>query len=174
MRETLGLNGRGRSQPRLATATSPKQRHRFVLDGEVPVTHLTGTRDGDTAAATRGKLAALEASLEAEQAARAKAEQAAQASMAQMHLIETKLAHVEMAAGEALEAERRMREQAESQLQAALAERDVAREALAAQPAPKPVVRKERVKAEPRTPKLKEQKPVKWWLGKSPLKASTH
>lgn len=105
--------------------------------------------------------------MEAEHAARAKAEHAAQAVTAQLHLLETKLAHLEMASREALEAERRARQQAEAESQAAFADRDAARGELAAQPAPKLTVRKERAKAAPRPPKLKEQKPVKWWLGKS-------
>ena len=156
-----------------------KQRHRFVQDGEVQVVHMSGQRDGDAVATSRGRIAALEAALEAEQAARAKAEHQAQASLAQVHALETKLAHVELSAREVMETERQGREQAEADLRLAIAARDAAQQELSDRPvavAPEPV--KERVKpprvARPKAgPRVKEPQPVKWWLGKFQGKAAT-
>ena len=175
MRETLGLGGRGRSATRTQPNATPKQRHRFVQDGEVPVIHLSGQRDGDAVASLRGRIATLEAECNAEHAARLKAEQAAQAALGQMHALETKLAHVEMSAREAIAAERRAREQIEAELQLAIVARDAALQEVSAAPAPA----KERAKSTPRVPKLKreprpkEPQPVKWWLGAAKIKAAS-
>ena len=117
MRETLGLAGRGRSATRMQQNAMPKQRHRFVQDGEVPVIHLSGQRDGDATASLRGRIAALEAEFNAEHAARLRAEQSAQAALGQMHALETMLGHVELSAREAVAAERQAREQVEAELQ---------------------------------------------------------
>ena len=170
MRETLGLAGRGRSSNRPQANAAPKQRHRFVQDGEVPVIHLSGQRDGDTTASFRARIAALEAECNAEHAARLKAEQAAQAALGQLHALETKLAHLEMSTRETVASERRLREQVEAELQSAILARDAARQ----EPAPA----KERAKPLPRAPKQKgasrekEPQPVKWWLGLGKVKAA--
>ena len=170
MRETLGLSGRGRAAGRVQPAAAPKQRHRFVQDGEVPVTHLTGPRDGDATASLRGRIAALESELDAAQAARLKAEHSAQAALGQMHALETKLAHVEMSAKEAAAQERQAREHAEAELQRAIVAHELALQDRTAAAAAAPA--KERAKSTPRVPKpkgvprAKGPQPVKWWLGK--------
>ncbi len=168
MRETLGLGGRARPSSRSQPVAAAKQRHRFVQDGEVQVIHLSGQRDGDTNAASRSRIAALEALLEAERAARTKAEQAAQSASLQMQAMETKLAHLEMSSRESGATERQAREHLEAELQRAVAERDAAQLALTAQAtaAVTPPV-KERAKRVPKAkapPRVKEPKPVKWWL----------
>ena len=174
MRETLGLGGRGRAATRPQPAAAAKQRHRFVQDGEVPVTHLSGARDGDATASLRGRIATLETERDAEHAARLRAEQAAQAALTQVHALETKLAHVEMSGREAVAEERQLREQVEAELRQAVHARDEARQELTAAAVLAPV--KERLKAprvpkQQRAPRLKEPQPVKWWLGKSQPKA---
>jgi hypothetical protein len=197
MRETLGLTGRTRPQIRAQPASSPmsaKQRHRFVQDGEVPVIHLApGSRDSDNAGTLRARIASLEASLEQEQSARSKAEHSLQASLTHSHALETKLAHVEMAARETLTAERSLREHAEFALQAAIQERDTAMQqaaarelsvqiAAAAPPSVELPEVKERPKRAPRvakpkvpratTPRIEEPQPIKWWLNSAKAKPS--
>ena len=175
MRETLGLNGRGRGASRPQPTAAPKQRHRFVQDGEVPVIHLSGTRETDATASLRGRIASLEADLEAERTARTKAEQSTQATLGQMHALETKMAHVEMSAREALAVERQARAQAEAERQDAIVARDAAEQALAAaavSAAPKPRVKSTRATKPKGMPRTKEPQPIKWWLGKLPAKAT--
>lgn len=202
MRETLGLNGRGRSQtrPQLSQTRQPlsgatKQRHRFVQDGEVQVTHITGLRDNDASNVSRARIATLESTLVTEQAARSRAETAVQAGLAQIHAIETKLAHVEMAAKDTIQTERKARIDAESALAAAVAGREEAllrvaeltesirqlnesvkqlqTETTKVKEPAKPVVRVPKVRAAPRakTPRVKEPQPVKWWISKSTPKS---
>ena len=94
--------------------------------------------------------------------------------MAQIHALETKLAHVEMSAREMVAAERHAREQVESELRLAAAAHDAALQDLRNQPpraaveppaAPEKVKRRLiKAKAAPRTT---EPQPVKWWLAKS-------
>ena len=155
------------------------------------VTHLSGPRDSEAPSTSRTRIAALETQLEAEQAARAKAEHALQASITQIHALETKLAHVEIATQEVLAGERKARERAEADLADAIAERDAAQrqaaelatlraaapvtEPLLFEERPKPKTRVAKPKAAPRskTPRVKEPKPVKWWLSKSPAKTAS-
>ena len=167
MRETLGLSGRGRAQSRSQPSTTTKQRHRFVQDGEVPVIHMNGLRDGDAAAASRGRITTLEAAVETEHALRIKAEQAVQAGLAHIHALETKLAHVEMSAREAVATERQARARAEAELQVAAAARDVAPPPITALPedAPRPVKPRVKRALQAKMPRVKEPQPVKWWLG---------
>ncbi len=177
MRETLGLGSRGRPASRPQAATAPKQRHRFVQDGEVPVTHLSGPRDGDAAASLRGRIATLESELEAEHTARLKAEQSAQAYLAQVHALETKLGHVEMSARESVALERQAREQAEAELQRVTVARDAAVAELSASTPQAPA--KKRAPATPRVAKqkglarAKEPQPVKWWIRKPQAKTAS-
>ncbi|WP_158743092.1 hypothetical protein [Acidisphaera sp. L21] len=191
MRETLGLTGRGRPQIR-SQPTSPtanKQRHRFVQDGEVPVIHLSpGNRDSDSSTTLRARITTLESALETEQAARARADQSVNASLAQIHALETKLAHIEIAAQETLATERTAREQAETALQTALHAREHVSEQLVLQPtayvpdlleAPQPKERPKRTPrvAKPKTPRVstarvKEPQPVKWWLNTTKAKTT--
>ena len=178
MRATLGrLGGGSRAGSRPQPGAAPKQRHRFVQDGEVPVIHLSGPRDGDAMASLRGRIAAIESERDAEHAARLKAEQSAQAALSQVHALETKLGHVEMSAREAVAIEREARGQVEAELQRAIATRDAAQQALSESAIPAPG--KERVKSPPRVPKqhglprVKEPQPVKWWLGKPEAKATS-
>ncbi|MBN9560505.1 MAG: hypothetical protein J0H14_07210 [Alphaproteobacteria bacterium] len=186
MRQALGLRG-DQSNERLTPRREPlRGPHRFVKDGEVPVEVLSPSREhGPGGPAPVNRIAAAEAALRSERVARERAERSLRETQATLQHVQTKLAHADLAHGEALAAERRGREQAE----AALAEAIVAREALelrlaemvaASPPQPEsppeaakssqPTLVKPRRKAT--NPAEREPQPVKWWLPS--YKAKTH
>jgi hypothetical protein len=118
MRRALGLEGgapRPRPQERAENPARPAERftpghkRRFVQDGEVPVTVVGGRRD---AAAESGasRLEAVEAALNAEQAARQQAERTLAETQSQLHDVQTKLGHAEIARSELQSALRREQE----------------------------------------------------------------
>jgi len=169
-----------------------RQKRRFVHDGEVPVVVLAGSMSASSAAGAHAtnRLAAAESALDAERAARKRVERALGEAQAQVHDLQTKIGHAELARnealdavqelrnetqrlGESLDAERRARAEAEQALRTALDRREYAALRRAAAP---PVVRAEPGPPEPRkrarfagsqerprTPRVKEPKPVKWW-----------
>ena len=108
MRRALGLTGDRGSPPRterpqagpqvrpVSRPSADKQRHRFVQDGDVPVTVLTRHRP-DEADGLSASRAAAEAALQDERAARAKAERSLQDALATVHDLQTKLGHAELA-----------------------------------------------------------------------------
>lgn len=162
MRQALGLH-EGAPNPR------PPQRReqdhggrRFVKDGEVPVVMLSASRDrGGDVAAPVNRVAAAEAALKTERAARERAERSLQEALAAVQHLQTQLAHAELAHKEALAAERHGREAAEQVLAAA----NAAREATA------PRSTETTARASPGKPRRKtggpvqrEPQPVKWWL----------
>lgn len=139
MRRALGLAG-GAPKPRVAERTEPAQRaaerfvqghkRRFVQDGEVPVTVVSGRRDGPAESTPhRGpsvgpapsRLEAAEAALAHETAARHQAERALTEAHATVHDLQTKLGHAELARTEAADGLSRERE-ATATLRAALRE----------------------------------------------------
>ncbi len=120
MRRALGLQGRTRAAP--APQQRPedaRQRHRFVQDGEVPVVVLHRNRD-DAPGSPVNRVAAVEATLEAERAAHAATARALDEAQAAVQSLRTKLAHAEMGFREALGAEQQARERAEAALHDAL------------------------------------------------------
>ena len=175
MRQALGLRGDG-SAVRPVQRREPDGRgRRFVKDGEVPVVVLSGPKDPAAAAPAAGnRLAAVEAELRSERAAREKAEQSLREAQASVERLETKLAHAELAHAEALGAERQAREQAERALgeaREAIAAREAelasARERGRARTAASSEKPRGKTAAKPRksaeTAK-REPQPVKWWL----------
>ena len=101
-----------RASPQLST--NPR-RHRFVQDGDVPVTIMRRPEHApDAAAAAAGSLAsrleAMQASLVAEHAARERAERASEEAQATIRDLRTKLAHMELAREEAADLARRIEE----------------------------------------------------------------
>jgi hypothetical protein len=180
MRQALGLRGDQSSERPAQRREQERRTRRFVKDGEVPVVVLSPSREhGPDGPAPVNRIAAAEAALRSERAARERAERTLRETQATLQHIQTKLAHADLAHSEALAVERRGREQAE----AALAEAIVVREALegrladltAAPPPPapepaselakptRPAVVKPRRKAAASTIE-REPQPVKWWL----------
>jgi len=178
MRQALGLSEDG-AVPRLPQRREPDVRgRRFVRDGEVPVVVLNPARDAAATgpATPHSRIAAAEAALKAERLAHQQTEQALKDAQAAVGRLETKLAHAEMAHGEALAAERASRESAERARDEALAARAALEARVAeltpverprrgrkpaAAPATKPAAKPRRKTAEANQ---REPKPVKWWL----------
>jgi hypothetical protein len=178
MRQALGLRGdqsNERPTPRREPLRGP---HRFVKDGEVPVVVLSPSREhGPDGPAPVNRVAAAEAALRSERVAREWAERTLRETQTTLQHVQTKLAHADLAHGEALAAERRGREQAEAGLAEAIAARETLElrlvEMAAAQP-PGAEDRTELVKpsqtalVEPRRKAAnaaeREPQPVKWWL----------
>ena len=120
MRNALdGLGGSFRPQhaspvvERRPTSTSPghTRRHRFVQDGEVPVTVLRGRSEApdalhQQAASAINRLDALQHALNDEQAARERVERSLEEAQAVIRDLRTKLAHMELARDEAAAAVR--------------------------------------------------------------------
>jgi hypothetical protein len=202
MRRALGLHEQGgaalkpvpeqraaRPNPAAHRAPSGESKRRFVQDGEVPVVVVkrgsgqAAVGPGTPMPPSANRLAASEAALAVERAARSRAERALQEALATIRDLQTKLGHAELARHEALqagaaEAERIAALRAEdvqqlAHLQAALdAERaarqnaeQALREALAARPAKTRSGQARPAQPAP-APKAKapEPKPVKWWI----------
>ena len=157
MRRALGLaSGRnapgGQSRPeqsrskplahppaRGSSATRP--RHRFVQDGEVPVSLVSRHRpqEADTPAAAPTSGGVIEAALHQERAARERAERSLQEAHATVRDLQTKLGHAELAQREASEVAQRARDAADA-LRAAHQEHEARwRENLAAERAARAV-----------------------------------
>lgn len=168
MRRALGLQGPSRAAPQ-QRADQARPRHRFVQDGGVPVVVLNSRGDNDPVAAFKARVTEIEAALDTERNAHGATKRMLQETQASVQALQTRLAHAEFAHGEALAAERRARRDAEDSLQAQLAlETEQAAESIGDAPvaaivsAPKKAVRK--AARVPRTPKVAEPQPVKWWL----------
>lgn len=180
MRGTLGLGGAPSLHSAQQRPAQARTRHHFVRDGEVPVEIVTGLRVPQ--AALGGQVAALQAALVAERAARFDDERALAEAQATIRSLQTKLAHAELTYEEALAAERRAREQAEAALRDAVAVGELTgqrlNEAAAAQvvEAPTPPAKvKQPTSPKPasRTPAAttREPQPMKWWLPSYKAKA---
>ena len=133
MRRALGLRETSSSAPQSAPSSAPvgtarPHRHRFVRDGEVPVTvvHHHDHDDGSSI----NKIAAARQALHDQVAARERAEHLLQEARATIQTLETKLAHERIGKDEALRrsegelaAERTARQQAEQDRDEAVAAR---------------------------------------------------
>lgn len=168
MRRALGLAGAASNQPAQHRLGPARARPRFVRDGEVPVVVLNSARVPD--AAPNGRVSALQAAVVAEQAARAAAERSLADALATVRSLQTKLAHAELAHGEALAVERWARERAEATLQEMVAARKPAERRLGEAEIAETAMSRARIKrsasTKPRTAtvKTREPQPVKWWL----------
>lgn len=119
MRRALGLEGGGFKPRAPERAPEPVQRgperfspghkRRFVQDGEVPVTVVSGRGHGEPAplrgspSAGPNRLEAAEAALAAEIATRQQVERALAEAQATVHDLRTKLGHAEIARTEAVD-----------------------------------------------------------------------
>jgi hypothetical protein len=126
MRHALGL--RGDTPTRSSTSGSQPQRHRFVRDGEVPVTVIHRDHHPDGGAGTN-QLEAARQAVQAEAAARDRAERSLTEAQMTIRDLQTKLAHERLAKDEALETVRR----AETEAQAAAHAQETAVAELAAE-----------------------------------------
>ena len=165
MRLALGVP-EGMSAHHQQRPDQARGRHRFARDGEVPVVVLHGRREGDSTTSPRNQVAELRASLQTERTARLAAERAH--TEAQMHLqsVKTQLAHAELARREAVEAVAALRLEMQHLTLAAATIPAVAPVAVRADEPETavPTVSKP-VRAKRAAPaRVKEQKPVKWWL----------
>ena len=140
MRRALGLHETSLSAPQSAPSSPPvgaarPHRHRFVRDGEVPVTVVHHPDYDDSSGIN--KIAAGRQALREQVAARERAEHLLQEARATIQTLETKLAHERIGKDEALRrledelaAERTARRQAEQDRDVALAARRDAEEQL--------------------------------------------
>jgi len=126
MRHALGL--RGSTPPRSSTSGSQPQRHRFVRDGEVPVTVLRRDHqpDGEHGA---NKLDAARQAIRSEATAKERAERLLEEAQAMIRDLQTKLGHERLTKAEALEIIRRL----ETGTQAAVKAQEAAEAELAAE-----------------------------------------
>lgn len=175
MREALGIRDRAFARLPQQRPEDARQRHRFVRDGEVPVVVVNGRKEQDNNPSGDPRIAAMQAVVASEKAARALADRALQEAQATIQTLQTRLAHVELAHSEALAAERARREQAERALQDSRAPRERAQPEqrnIAAPAASEPRKRGRPKKIAPTAPstkatrvkKAREPQPVKWWL----------
>ena len=149
---------------------APPRRHRFVQDGEVPVTVVRGRNEHAPdplralPASPVNRLDALQESLAAEQAGRATAERALEEAQTTIRTLQTRLSHLELA-----------RDEAQAQAQQALSQAAAAMQAQASEPgeprpmpeaaAAKPVATTARLtRGKRQKPIEREPEPVKWWL----------
>lgn len=168
MRRALGLQGPSR-QPLQQRADQARPRHRFVQDGGVPVVVLNARGDNDPTAPFKARVAELDAALEAERVAHGATRRTLHETSNNVQALQTRLAHAELAHGDALAVEKQARKEAEDSLQAHMTAQvaQPATPSLIASPATpvakvKPAARKPpRV---PRAAKVAEPQPVKWWL----------
>jgi len=176
MRRALGMLGGAapRQQPsqardrRPATPLSaPPRRHRFVQDGDVPVTVMRTRPDhaAEAALAPGGspvnRLETLQTALATEHGAREKAERALDEAQGVIRDLRTKLAHMELAREEALA----QRDLVEAARVAEAVSEAVATEAPVAVAMPRAPARAPKRLATPRLPRPeKEPQPVKWWV----------
>jgi hypothetical protein len=109
MRHALGL--RGDTPPRSSASGSQPQRHRFVRDGEVPVTVLRRDHqpDGEHGA---NQLDAARQAIRSEATAKERAERLLAEAQARIRDLQTKLGHERLARDEAVEAVRRLETEA--------------------------------------------------------------
>lgn len=178
MRRALGLQGPTRPAPQ-QRADQARPRHRFVQDGGVPVVVLNSRGDTDPTAPLKARIVELETALEAERGAHGSTKRMLQEAQASAQASQTRLAHAELAHGEALAVERRARKEAEDALQARSAPVEapvpitslVATSPIEPQPVAPPPVASERPARKapraarvPRAAKVHEPQPVKWWL----------
>lgn len=141
--------------------SSTPRRHRFVQDGDVPVTVMRTRPDhaSEILAPSNGsavnRLEALQVSLTSEHAARERAERALDEAQGVIRDLRTKLAHMELAREEAL-MERDVVEVV-TLVEVAVVE--------PIEPTSRVTVRAAKKPSVPRAPRPeKEQQPVKWWI----------
>lgn len=155
MRAALGL-AEHPSPSRSADQGSRPGRH-----GEVPVTVVSARHPAEASDSLRARLATLTDELKVARGERVAAQQALADARQAIQQLQTKLAHAEMAAAEALEAEQKARLAAEARLleatPAAVPDRSAERPA-GAKKRGRPPTRKQ-VAVEPAEPE-----PVEWWL----------
>ena len=164
MRTALGLT------PEHAHPARLTDRHKPGRDTHVPVTIVSARRAIEASDSVRARLATLTDELKVERSERVAAQQALADAQRVIQQLQTKLAHTEMAAAEALEAEREARLAAEARLL------DV-KPAAASKPASeKPAEFKRQGRPPGKRPVAEEpeQEPVQWWLPSTKAAQAKH
>ena len=153
MRTALGLT------PEHAHPARLTDRHKPGRDTHVPVTIVSARRAIEASDSVRARLATLTDELKAERNERVAAQQALADAQRVVQQLQTKLAHTEMAAAEAIETEREARLAAEARLQDIVPAR-------ASKPTAAPAEPKKRGRPPGKRPVAEEpeQEPVQWWL----------
>ena len=161
---TLTLNDTPAAEDRMRAALgltpgSVLQTHR-PSRGEGPTSAPYTPRPSETSDSLRARLATLTSELKAERSERVAAQQALADAQRTIQQLQTKLAHAEMAAAEALDIERKARLSAEAKLSQIMPAKPL-------QPAVPKVAEPKRRGRPPGMRQVAEEsepKPVKWWL----------
>lgn len=182
MRRALGLQlprraetpdpERGGEPARSSAPATGQRKRRFVQDGEVPVTVLPRRGDRDPVT-IRPPMAGLAlhgsdagAALAAERTAREQAEQALRDAQSTIRDLQTKLAHAELAQGEAM-AKARLHAEEAAALASRLRDATEAPSAAVdrrADAAPARDAARGAAKSSRRNARQREPQPVKWWI----------
>lgn len=180
MRRALGMLGGAARQQQPSQArdrrpatplSSTPRRHRFIQDGDVPVTVMRTRADGaaEPSLAANGspvnRLETVQTALAAEHTARERAERALEEAQGVIRDLRTKLAHMELAREEAV-AQRNLAEAAQiAEAAADAALPTVPAAATVEARVPRASTRAPKRLAVPRPPRPeKEPQPVKWWV----------
>ena len=157
MREALGLarGGSAVGRPRQDTSRKP------ACTAELVVAAAGSKRSTDMLNGLRQRLSAAESALQTERGERAAVQRALAEAQATIHQLQTKLAHAEIGAAEALEAERRALADVRGELEVMAASQQKPADT---QPIAKKRGRPASVRVAEATLKTAEPKPVKWWL----------
>lgn len=169
-----------------AGAQAPQRRHRFVQDGEVPVTVVRPRNEHASdlsravPASPVNRMDVLQESLAAEQLARGAADRALEEAQATIRTLQTRLSHLELAREEALAQVQQVHEQQAQAEAAAAARTKFAVEAThgpVAGAVSKPAVMAAKMsRGKPRKqsrPVVEvEPEPVKWWLSPQALRVT--
>ena len=156
MRAALGLT------PEHAHPSRPvEQRPSPGRNNEASVTVVGARRASEVSAGLRARLVAIESELKAERGERVAAQQALADAQRAIQQLQTKLAHLEMAATEALEAEQKARLVAETRFLDAepVASPRLAEKSAAPKRRGRPPGKRQVVPAD-----MPEPEPVEWWL----------
>ncbi len=180
MRRALGLNTKGAQQTVQQRPEQARARHRFVQDGGVPVVVLNHRTD--ESGVLKERMSELQTLLENERAAHAATRRSLSEAQAAHQALQTRMAHNELAAAEALQQERQARIAAQDAvaqavaaipprrgpgrprihpLPAAMPDEDEASGMLDATGEAEEASRPKR--GRPRSALPKEPKPVRWW-----------
>ncbi len=167
---TLTLNGTPAAEDRMRSAlgltpgtvqqSRPIEQNHRSARGEGQIAAPYTLRSSETSDSLRARLATMASELKAERIERVAAQQALADAQRTIQQLQTKLAHAEMAAAEALDIERHARLSAEAKLS----------QIVPAKPLQPEVPKLAEPKRRGRPPgkqlvaREPEQKPVKWWL----------
>ena len=161
---TLTLNNTPAAEDRMRAALglipgSAQQNHKPARS-EAQAAALYKPRPSETSDSLRARMATLASELKTERSERVAAQQALADAQRTIQQLQTKLAHAEMAAAEALQIEHQARLSAEARLSQTVSAKPLKPEA----PKLAEPKRRGRPPGKPLVAKEPEQQPVEWWL----------